>query len=102
MSEVEVTDHPAVSRYEAHIDGQLAGYAVYERESGRITFIHTVVRQAFEGRGVGGAIARYSLDQARAAGDVVVPQCPFYAGWIRKHQDYLDIVAAEHRTEVTV
>ena len=93
MTDVVVTDNPQASRYEAHLEDQVAGYAVYERETGRITFTHTVVESAFEGRGVGGAIVRYSLDVARAAGDRVVPRCPFYAGWIGKHPDYADLVA---------
>ena len=102
MSEVVVTDNPAASRYEAQVDGQLAGYAVYDRGPGRISFVHTIVEPEFEGRGIAGALARHSLDAARAAGDDAVPLCPYYAGWIRRHQDYLDIVAAEHRHEVTV
>jgi predicted GNAT family acetyltransferase len=101
MSDVQVIDNPDRSRYEAHIDGRLAGYAVYERAPGRITFVHTIVQPAFEGHGVGGALARASLDQARAAGDEVIPICPFYVGWLRKHPDYLDVVAASARDELS-
>jgi predicted GNAT family acetyltransferase len=94
VSEVVVVDNPAESRYEAHLDGALAGFAVYRRSPGAITFVHTVVQPAYEGHGVGGAVARTSLDLARAAGETVVAQCPFYAGWISKHPDYQDLLTA--------
>ncbi len=94
MDEVVVTDVPERSRWEAHLDGELAGVATYRREGRVVTFVHTEVDPAFEGRGIGGALARASLDAARAAGDRVDPQCPFYASWIGKHPDYADLVIA--------
>jgi uncharacterized protein len=93
VSTAVVTDHPDQSRYEAQLDGQAAGYAAYFREPGAITFVHTAVEPAFEGRGVASALARASLDEARAAGETVVPQCPFFAGWIRRHAEYHDLLA---------
>jgi predicted GNAT family acetyltransferase len=93
MSDVEVTNNTELSRYEAHIDGQLAGFADYHLRSSSIVFTHTEVDDAFEGKGVASAIARTSLDEIRAAGVYdVIPQCPFYAGWIDKHPDYQDLV----------
>src|ERR1051325_11112509 len=63
-SRVEVVDVPAGSRYEARIvsdDGSSppeVAIAMYERRPGRITFLHTVVPAAMEGRGVASRIAR--------------------------------------------
>lgn len=93
MSEVVVTDNPEAHQFEAHLDGTLAGFAVYENEAGTITFTHTVVKPEFEGQGVGGALARTALDASRGASLAVVPQCPFIKGWIDKHPDYADLVA---------
>ena len=89
---VEISDHPEQSRYEARQGAELAGVAAYERGDGVITFTHTVVPDAFEGQGVGSALARTVLDQARAAGLAVVPRCSFIAGWIDRHPDYGDLV----------
>jgi predicted GNAT family acetyltransferase len=90
----EIHDNPLASRWEARVDGVLAGAAAYQRSDGVVTFTHTVVEEAFEGQGVGGALARTVLDDAREQGLTVVPRCPFIAGWIEHHPDYADLVSA--------
>lgn len=93
MSDVEVSNNTELSRYEAHIDGKLAGFAEYHLRSSSIVFTHTEVGDEYGGQGVAGAIVRASLDEIRAAGVYdVVPLCPFYKGWIEKHPDYQDLV----------
>jgi uncharacterized protein len=93
MSVIEVSNNTELSRYEAHIDGQLAGFAEYHLRSSSIVFTHTEVDDAFEGHGVGGTLVRKSLDEIRAAGVYdVVPLCPFYKAWLEKHPDYQDLI----------
>lgn len=95
MSDVTVTNNPEQNRYEARIDGELAGFAEYRLSDGLITFTHTEVDPSFEGKGVGGALARSALDDVRADGSrKVKPLCPFIKGWIEKHPDYSDLVAS--------
>ena len=65
---VTIHDHLTEFRYEARVDGKLAGTAAYELTDSMITFTHTVVGEGFEGQGVGGALARYALDDARSRG----------------------------------
>jgi uncharacterized protein len=88
----EITDNAGEGRYEIRVDGGLAGFAEYERRDGAVVFTHTEVDPAFEGRGIGGALARGALDDVRAKGDPVVPLCPFIKKWIGKHPDYQDLV----------
>jgi predicted GNAT family acetyltransferase len=95
MSQVTVSNARRKNRYEAHVEGKLAGFAQYRIDGDRITFTHTEVDSAFEGRGVGGALARGALDDVRSEGGrSVVPQCEFIAGWIDKHPDYADLLAS--------
>ncbi|WP_068431103.1 GNAT family N-acetyltransferase [Piscicoccus intestinalis] len=93
MTDVDVTKNEQLSRYEAHLDGSLAGYAEYDDDGSVVTFSHTVTEPEFGGRGVASALARHSLDEVRAAGRTVRPTCSFYAGWIDKHPDYQDLLA---------
>lgn len=82
-------------RYETYVDGELAGFATYRFEEGRIVFVHTEVDDAFEGQGVGSALARDALDDVRRDGSRrVVPECPFIRSWIEKHPDYQDLLAS--------
>lgn len=89
---VEVRDNPDQNRFEAYVDGELAGFAEYRRKDTTYTFTHTEV--SMEGQGVGSALARQALDAVRAAGGSAVPLCPFIKGWIEKHPDYQDLVEA--------
>jgi uncharacterized protein len=91
---VEVTDAAEKRRYEARIDGELAGIAEYRASDRIVTFIHTEVMPEFEGKGVASALVRAALDDVRAHGRKVRAVCPFVKGYIEKHPDeYGDLVA---------
>jgi predicted GNAT family acetyltransferase len=94
MTDIATANNPEASRYEARIDGDLAGYAEYLLRDGQIVFTHTEVADAFEGRGVGSVLVRAALDDVRETGGrSVVPRCPFVRSWIEKHPDYEPLVA---------
>ena len=42
MSDVQVTDNPGESRYEARVDGELAGFAAYQTADDLITGLNEV------------------------------------------------------------
>jgi predicted GNAT family acetyltransferase len=90
---VEVRAEPDEHRFEALVEGVHAGYVVYRDHGSTRTFVHTEVDDAFEGMGVGGALARAALDATREAGRDVVAQCPFVRSWIERHPDYQALLA---------
>lgn len=93
MVDVQVRDNPSANRYEARIDGELAGYAAYEVYDDLIVFTHTLVEDGYEGNGVGSALARAALDDVRDEDSRrVVPKCSFIKSWIDKHPDYRDLL----------
>ena len=81
------------NRYEARRDGKVVGYVLYQLRPGQVVLVHTEIEPEFEGQGVGGVLARETLDDIRARGETVVPLCPFIAGYIERHPAYADLVS---------
>lgn len=81
-------------RFEIFLDDVLAGHARFRDLDGVRTFVHTQIDSQFEGRGLGGQLIREALDQTRAAGLRVIPECPFVRSFIEKHPEYDELVAA--------
>ena len=87
-----VADNPEQNQFEGRLDGRVVAHSEYELAPGVITFLHTEVDPAFEGRGLGGALASNALDDVRARGLQVVARCPFIAAYIRRHREYRDLL----------
>ncbi|HEY0143766.1 MAG TPA: GNAT family N-acetyltransferase [Thermoanaerobaculia bacterium] len=87
----DVRNNTDESRYETTIDGEVA-VAEYHREGNRITFTHTIVPEKLEGRGIAGAIVKKALDDAKAEGLEVVPQCGYVSAYIKRHPEYAELV----------
>lgn len=97
MSDVVTTHAPDHSRFEAHLDGELAGVVEYELAEGTVELTHTRVEDRFEGKGVGSALARGALDEIRAGGEPlgqreVIATCTFIAGYVERHPEYADLL----------
>lgn len=90
--DVAVVDKPESKRYEITVDGQPAGFAEYTSRPGVVVFTHTVIDDAFEGRGLGSALASGALDDARRRGLSIEPQCSFITHHIERHPEYADLV----------
>jgi predicted GNAT family acetyltransferase len=97
--QITVSNNPDKSRYEAFVDGELAGFAAYKLNPGRVVFTHTEIDDAFGGKGVGSVLAKAALDDVRSQEKWVTPLCRFIAGYIGKHPEYVDLVDEAHRGE---
>ncbi|MFI5933206.1 GNAT family N-acetyltransferase [Actinoplanes sp. NPDC051494] len=92
--EITVTDVPDKERFEARDEqGDLAGVLTYQLSGPIIAYTHTKVEPAFESHGVGSALARAAMEDARSKQRTVVPICPFLSGWLDKHPEYESSVA---------
>jgi predicted GNAT family acetyltransferase len=94
-----VADNPAASRYELHVNGDLAGFVDYRLRGEVISLVHTEVEPAFQGAHLATHLARFSLDDARKRGLAVLPYCPYINAWIKKHPDYTDLVPQDRRAD---
>jgi len=95
---ITVTDVPEGDRFEARDEADaVAGVLTYQLTGTIIAYTHTKVEPQFEGQGVGSALARAAMDDARSRGRTVVPICPFVSGWLDKHPEYESLVARSTR-----
>jgi predicted GNAT family acetyltransferase len=92
-----IADHPEAQRYEVHLGEILAGYADYRARPGLIAFIHTEIRDRFEGQGLGGRLVAFALEDARERGLDVLPFCPFVGSYLQRHPEYVDLVPQVYR-----
>jgi uncharacterized protein len=88
-----VADRPDHEQYEIECDGERVGRLTYRLAGGMITFRHTEIDPSVGGRGLGSALVRFALDDARARALTVIPACPFVAAFIVAHPQYEDLVA---------
>ncbi len=91
-AEPTIVDARDASRYEARVDGEIAGWVDYRRLRGRIAAIHTEVLPAFAGRGIARRLVRRVIDDARAEGIGVTPICPLFVAHFERHPEEADIV----------
>jgi predicted GNAT family acetyltransferase len=83
----------ASGRYHLVVDGDEVGELDYRDADGRRTFTHTGVRPAFGGKGLAAQLVRRGLDDARAEGVQVIPQCSYVAAYLAQHPDDIDLLA---------
>ena len=87
-----VLDNAAARRFELAA-GEAVAFVDYQRKDGWVELIHTEVPAALEGKGIGSALARGTLDLLRSEGAAVQPTCSFIARHIERHPEYEGMVA---------
>lgn len=101
MVSLQVVDAPERQRYEAVREGQVLGFAAYQKTHELIVFTHTEVEPLMEGQGVGGTLVRGALDDVRRLGLRVLPICPFVHAWMLQHPEYADLDYRRPASKVT-
>ena len=96
---LDVVMNDKTHRFEVTLGGETA-FAEYTLLSHALVLPHTVVPDAFAGRGVASALATTALTYARDHALKVKPICPFMAGYIKKHPEWQDLVHPACRAEL--
>jgi predicted GNAT family acetyltransferase len=97
----DVIDNTAEHRFEISIDGETA-FAEYRLVDHGVILPHTVVPEAFEGKGVASKLARYAMQYARDRGLKIIPLCPFMAAYMARHPETHDLVHPTYRERIGV
>jgi predicted GNAT family acetyltransferase len=93
-----VVDNPSESRFELRLGDEVIGRAEYLPAGESVIVAHTEVDEGHEGEGLGGLLVRETLEQIRASGKTVIPNCPFAAAYIRRHPEFVEMVEPSLRS----
>lgn len=101
-SDLTVTDNKEKHRYELKFgDTDALAILAYHEHGNTITLVHTEVPEELEGHGLGGKLAKYALEDARARGLEVVASCPFVSAYIRRHPDYMSLLTGPEKERLS-
>ncbi len=81
---VSLHDNIASGRLEMAEGGETV-FARYRRQPGQLIIDHVEAPPALRGTGAAGRFMRALTDQARAAGEEIVPLCGYAAAWLHRH-----------------
>ncbi|MCU1370552.1 MAG: hypothetical protein JWO77_1746 [Ilumatobacteraceae bacterium] len=92
--EINHENDAATGRYHLVVDGVEAGEIDYRTDGDVRVFVHTGVRDEFEGQGLAGKLAEHALDDARSNGIKIGATCPYVRSYLERHPEYQDLLAA--------
>lgn len=99
LGSVEVIDNKVEQRFEALLYGEHA-FIEYRLDGDRMLLPYVEVPGPFEGRGLAAKLTKAALEDARARRLMVVPLCGYVVSYLKRHQEYLDLVAPEYQARV--
>jgi hypothetical protein len=95
-NEISVERRDEERRYVLLLDGETAGELVFrDRGGGVLAFLHTEVDPARQRRGLGSALVKYALDDAREQDFKIVAICAFVEAFVHDHPEYADLAVAD-------
>ena len=95
-----VRDNSDKHRFEIDLGDGTFAIAEYTLPAGKIMFTHTEVPEAHEGQGIGTVLIEHALASARERGLKVIPICPFFAAYMKKHAEVQDLLDPAWRTTI--
>ena len=94
--EVTIRDNPEKHRFEADLGDSIA-VAEYILTPTKIIFSNTEEPPAHEGKGIGTILIKAALQSARERGLKVIPTCPFFASYMKRHVEVQDLLDDSYR-----
>lgn len=93
---IEITHEPRSDggRYHLLVDEADAGEIDYRMDGDVRVFVHTGVRDEYEGQGLAGKLVQHALDDARSAGIKIGATCPYVRSYLERHPEDQDLLAS--------
>lgn len=97
----DFTDNTEARRYELAVDGGVI-VATYNLVDGGVMITETITPVPLEGKGHASSLARHVLADIKARGLKILPVCPFFAGWLKRHPEHAEAVHPTYRQIIGV
>lgn len=96
MTDAEIRDNAERHRYELPVGDETA-VVVYNLSERNLMITETLVPEALEGQGIASRLAKHVLAGARERGLLILPVCPFFSAYLKKHPEHADVVHPTYR-----
>lgn len=90
---MQVLQNKGASRFETSIDGVTAFIEYVEKPGAVLLLTHTCVSRQISGRGIGTELVVETLKRIRQLEYKIVPLCPFIVAYLKKTDEFQDIMA---------
>jgi len=86
---IHVVAEPSRQRYELFDGDKMIGMSVYGLPDDlHVDFVHTEVDPDYGGRGLGGVLIEFAINDVKAQGKRVIAHCPYVRNWLGKHPEF--------------
>lgn len=96
MTDESIRDDADAHRYELPVGGDVA-VVTYNLSGQNLMITETLVPEALEGQGIASRLVKHVVADARRRGLLILPVCPFFAAWLQKHPEHVDVVHPTYR-----
>ncbi|HST91256.1 MAG TPA: GNAT family N-acetyltransferase [Brevundimonas sp.] len=92
----DITHNEDAHRYELLVGDEVA-VVTYNLSGQNLMITETLVPEALEGQGIASRLAMHVIADVRERGLLILPVCPFFSAYLRKHPENADVVHPTYR-----
>lgn len=96
MLDPDVQNNAEAKRYELPVDGEIA-VVTYNLSPPNLMITETLVPERLEGKGIGSRLAKHVIADAKARDLLILPVCPFFSAYLKKHPEHAEAVHPTYR-----
>jgi len=89
----QLIDNEVLNQYEFQIEAYTPKIEYIKNKQQQIFLTHTEVPRALEGKGIGAALVKATLEDVKEKELSLVPLCPFVAAYIKRHPEWKSILS---------